>query len=139
MQRICIRINEKVKSRLYRFNVQIEAWAPFAEGKNNMFSNEVLTEIGKKYNKSVAQVILRWLTQRDVVALSKSTRIDRVEENFNIFDFKLSEEDMAKIKELDTKTSLFFSHTDPNMVKWFDETVKSRRTNHDHTKDKKNW
>lgn len=91
-----------------------------------MFSNEVLTEIGKKYNKLVAQVILRWLTQRDVVALSKSTRIDRIEENFNIFDFRLSEEDMAKIKELDTKTSSFFSYTDPNMVKWFDEIVKSK-------------
>lgn len=129
----------EAQENMKNFNVQIEAWAPFAEGKNNMFSNEVLKEIGKKYNKSVAQVILRWLTQRNVVALSKSTRIDRIEENFNIFDFKLSEEDMAKIKALDTKTSLFFSHTDPNMVKWFDETVKSRRTNHDHTKDKKNW
>lgn len=129
----------EAQENMKNFNVQIEAWAPFAEGRNNMFSNEILAEIGKKYNKSVAQVILRWLTQRNVVALSKSTRIDRVEENFNIFDFKLSEEDMAKIKELDTKTSLFFSHTDPNMVRWFDETVKSRRTNHDHTKDKKNW
>ncbi len=129
----------EAQENMKNFNVQIEAWAPFAEGKNNMFSNEVLTEIGKKYNKSVAQVILRWLIQRDVVAISKSTQIERVKENFNIFDFKLSEEDMEKIKELDTKTSLFFSHTDPNMVKWFDETVKSRRTNHDHTKDKKNW
>lgn len=129
----------EAQENMKNFNVQMEAWAPFAEGKNNMFSNEILVEIGKKYNKSVAQVILRWLTQRNVVALSKSTRIDRMEENFNIFDFKLSEEDMAKIKELDTRTSLFFSHTDPNMVKWFDETVKSRRTNHDYTKDKKNW
>ncbi len=129
----------EAQENMKNFNVQIEAWAPFAEGKNNMFSNEVLTEIGKKYNKSVAQVILRWLIQRDVVAISKSTQIERVKENFNIFDFKLSEEDMEKIKELDTKTSLFFSHTDPNMVKWLDETVKSRRTNHDHTKDKKNW
>ena len=112
-----------------KYNVQIEAWAPFAEGRNNMFSNEVLIEIGKKYNKSVAQVILRWLTQRNVVALSKSTLIERMRENFNIFDFKLTEEDMNKIKELNTDKSLFFSHYDPNMVEWFDETVKSRRTN----------
>lgn len=104
-----------------------------------MFSNETLTEMGKKYNKSVAQVILRWLTQRNVVALSKSTILDRMKENFNIFDFELSKEDMERIKELDTKTSLFFSHYDPNMVAWFDEIVASRRTNHDHTKDKKNW
>lgn len=129
----------EAQENMEKCNVQIEAWAPFAEGRNNMFSNEVLMEIGKKYNKSVAQVILRWLTQRNVVALSKSIKKERMEENFNIFDFKLSEEDMAKIKELDTKTSLFFSHYDPNMVRWFDEIVESRRTNEDHTKDKKNW
>ena len=93
----------------------------------------------KKYNKSVAQVILRWLTQRNVVALSKSTLVERMQENFNIFDFELSEEDMNKIKKLDTGKSLFFSHYDPNMVAWFDQTVVSRRTNQDHTKDKKNW
>lgn len=129
----------EAQENMEKYNVQIEAWAPFAEGRNNMFSNEVLMEIEKKYNKSVAQVILRWLTQRNVVALSKSIKKERMEENFNIFDFKLSEEDMAKIKELDTKTSLFFSHYDPNMVRWFDEIVEERRTNQDHTKDKKNW
>lgn len=129
----------EAQENMEKYNVQIEAWAPFAEGRNNMFSNEILTEIGKKYNKSVAQVILRWLTQRNVVALSKSTLVERMKENFNIFDFELSEEDMDKIKELDTKTSLFFSHYDPNMVAWFDEIVTSRRTNHDHKKDKKNW
>ena len=119
----------EAQENMEKYNVQIEAWAPFAEGRNNMFSNEVLIEIGKKYNKSVAQVILRWLTQRNVVALSKSTLIERMRENFNIFDFKLTEEDMNKIKELNTDRSLFFSHYDPNMVEWFDETVKSRRTN----------
>lgn len=129
----------EAQENMKKYNVQIEAWAPFAEGRNNMFSNEILTEIGKKYNKSVAQVILRWLTQRNVVALSKSTLVERMKENFNIFDFELSEEDMNKIKELDTGKSLFFSHYDPNIVVWFDETVKSRRTNQDHTKDKKNW
>lgn len=129
----------EAQENMKKYNVQIEAWAPFAEGRNNMFSNEVLAEIGKKYNKSVAQVILRWLTQRNVVALSKSTLVERMKENFNIFDFELSEEDMNKIKELDTGKSLFFSHYDPNMVDWFNQTVISRRTNQDHTKDKKNW
>lgn len=129
----------EAQENMKKYNVQIEAWAPFAEGRNNMFSNKVLAEIGKKYNKSVAQVILRWLTQRNVVALSKSTLVERMKENFNIFDFELSEEDMNKIKELDTGKSLFFSHYDPNMVAWFDQTVISRRTNQDHTKDKKNW
>lgn len=129
----------EAQKNMEKYNVQIEAWAPFGEGRNNMFSNEVLTNIGKKYNKSVAQVILRWLTQRNVVVLSKSTLVERMRENFNIFDFELPEEDMCKIKELDTGKSLFFSHYDPNMVAWFDETVKSRRTNQDHTKDKKNW
>ena len=129
----------EAQENMKKYNVQIEAWAPFAEGRNNMFSNEVLTEIGKKYNKSVAQVILRWLTQRNIVALSKSTLVERMKENFNIYDFELSEEDMNKIKELDTGKSLFFSHYDPSMVVWFDEIVKSRRTNQDHTKDKKRW
>lgn len=129
----------EAQENMQKYSVQIEAWAPFGEGRNNMFSNEILTEIGKKYNKSVAQVILRWLTQRNIVALSKSTILDRMKENFDIFDFELSEKDMEKIKELDTKTSLFFSHYDPNMVAWFDGIVTSRKTNHDHTKDKKNW
>ena len=129
----------EAQENMKKYNVQIEAWAPFGEGRNNMFSNEVLCEIAKNHNKSVAQVILRWLTQRNVVALSKSTSVERIKENFNIFDFELSEEEMAKIKELDTKQSLFFSHYDPNMVAWFDQIVMSRRTNQDHSKDKKNW
>ena len=98
-------------------NVQIESWGPFAEGKNNIFQNELLLSIGKKYNKSIAQVILRWLTQRSVVAIPKSVRKERMEENFNIFDFKLSDEDMGAIKTLDTKASSFFDHRDPAMVK----------------------
>jgi diketogulonate reductase-like aldo/keto reductase len=101
--------------------VQIESWGPFAEGKNNIFHNELLLSIGKKYNKSIAQVILRWLIQRGVVAIPKSVRKERMEENFNIFDFKLSEEDMNEIKQLDTKASLFFDHRDPAMVKWLGE------------------
>jgi 2,5-diketo-D-gluconate reductase A len=99
-------------------NVQIESWGPFAEGRNNLFTNELLSSIGKKYNKSVAQVVLRWLTQRGVVAIPKSVRKERMEENFNIFDFELSTEDMEAIKSLDTKASLFFDHRDPAMVKY---------------------
>lgn len=129
----------EAQKNMEKHNVQIEAWAPFAEGRNNMFSNEVLAEIGKKYNKSIAQVILRWLIQRNVVALSKTTDIEKMKENINIFDFKLSNKDMQEIAKLDTQTSSFFSHYDPNMVAWFDQTVVSRRTNHDHSKDKKNW
>lgn len=99
-------------------NVQIESWAPFAEGKNNMFQNKILVSIAESYNKTVAQVVLRWLTQRGIVAIPKSARKERIIENFNIFDFELSQEDMEKIATLDTKQSLFFSYHDPEIVKW---------------------
>lgn len=99
-------------------NVQIESWAPFAEGRNNMFQNEVLVALADKYGKSVAQVILRWLTQRRVVVIPKSVHKERIIENFNIFDFELSQEDMEIITTLDTKESCFFSHNDPEIVKW---------------------
>jgi diketogulonate reductase-like aldo/keto reductase len=102
-------------------NVQIQSWGPFAEGKNNLFKNELLTSIAKKYNKSVAQVVLRWLIQRGVVAIPKSVRKERMEENFNVLDFQLSAEDMKAIATLDAKTSLFFDHRDPAMVKWLGE------------------
>src|SRR5678809_1099502 len=94
-------------------NVQIESWGPFAEGKNNIFHNELLLSIGKKYNKSIAQVILRWLTQRDVIAIPKSVRKQRMEENFNSLDFELSTADMEAIKTLDSNASLFFAHRNP--------------------------
>jgi len=102
-------------------NVQIESWGPFAEGKNDIFSNELLLSIGKKYNKSIAQVILRWLTQRGVVAIPKSVRKERMEENINIFDFQLTNEEISSIQTLDTKASSFFDHRDPAMVKWLGE------------------
>jgi 2,5-diketo-D-gluconate reductase A len=102
-------------------NVQIESWGPFAEGKNNLFKNELLLSIGRKYNKSIAQVVLRWLTQRGVVAIPKSVRKERMEENFNSLDFQLSPEDMEAIKTLDMNTSSFFDHRDPAMVKWLGE------------------
>src|SRR5699024_2724869 len=101
--------------------VQIESWGPFAEGKNNLFHNELLTSIGKKYNKTIAQVVLRWLTQRGVIAIPKSVHKDRMEENFNSLDFDLSTEDMEAIKALDAKISSFFDHRDPAMVKWLGE------------------
>src|SRR4051794_19964700 len=112
--------NQQIESAQFMLenNVQIESWGPFAEGKNNMFQNELPVSIAEQYNKSVAQVVLRWLTQRGVVAIPKSVRKERIIENFNIFDFELSQEDMDQIATLDTKESLFFSHRDPEMVKW---------------------
>jgi diketogulonate reductase-like aldo/keto reductase len=99
-------------------NVQIQSWGPFAEGKNNIFQNEILLSIAGKYKKSVAQVILRWLIQRKVIAIPKSVRKEKIADNINIFDFELSSEDMDVIASLDTKKSLFFDHRDPVMVKW---------------------
>ena len=112
--------NQQVKANeiMKEYGVQIESWGPFAEGKNGIFTNEILSEIGKKYNKSVAQVILRWLIQRDVVVIPKSVRKERIEENFNVFDFELNSEDMEKISELDKKESLFLNHDDVEIVKW---------------------
>ncbi|MEG3990338.1 aldo/keto reductase [Microcoleus sp. S28C3] len=98
-------------------NVQIESWGPFAEGKNNIFHNDVLLSIAGKYGKSVAQVILRWLTQRGVVAIPKSVRKERMSENFNVFDFELSADDMDAVATLDSKQSAFFDHRDPAIVK----------------------
>jgi 2,5-diketo-D-gluconate reductase A len=105
--------------------VQIESWGPFAEGKNDMFNNAVLRGIADKHQKTVAQVILRWLTQRGVVAIPKSVRKERIVENFNVFDFDLNPDDMATIATLDTKTSSFFDHRDPAMVKWLGEAKRN--------------
>ena len=99
-----------------KYGVQLEAWAPFAEGKNGIFTNETLMEIGKKYNKSVGQVILRWLVQRGIVPLAKTVRKERMKENLDIFDFELSQEDMDTIASLNKDTSSFFSHYDPATV-----------------------
>ncbi|SEK65589.1 aldo/keto reductase [Paenibacillus sp. OK003] len=112
--------NQQIESAAFmkENHVQIQSWAPFAEGRNDLFQNNVLLSIAKKVNKSVAQVVLRWLTQREVVVIPKSVRKERIVENFNIFDFELSQNDMESITALDTKKSLFFSHNDPEMVKW---------------------
>lgn len=111
---------QKVAKEYLRKNgAQIESWGPFAEGKNDYFKNPVLKEIGEKYGKSVAQTALRFLIQSGVVVIPKSTHRERMEENFNVFDFTLTEEEMARIEALDTGESLFFSHYDPKTVEWF--------------------
>ena len=118
----------KAQENMEKYGVHIEAWAPFGEGRSGMFENVTLKKIGEKYNKSVAQVILRWLIQRGVIIACKSTHVERMEENFDVFDFKLSNEDMEEIRKLDSSDSLFFNHQDPNMVEWFDQMVGERRS-----------
>lgn len=119
--------NQQIETQkfLQENKVQIESWGPFAEGKNNIFHNELLRSIAGKYNKTVAQTILRWLTQRVVVVIPKSVRQERIRENFNIFDFELSQEDMAAIVALDMKVSSFFDHRDPQMVKRLGEAKRN--------------
>lgn len=122
-----------------KYDIRLEAWAPFGEGRNGLFENEVLKQIGDKYGKTTAQVMLRWHIQRGVIIIPKSVHKERMIENFNVFDFTLSEEDMQKIAQLDTATSAFFSHQDPAMIEWFVKMVKERKTKHDSSKEKKNW
>ena len=110
-----------------KYGVVLEAWAPFAEGRNNMFKNETLTQIANKHNKTVAQVILRWLLQREIVSLAKSVHENRIKENYDIFSFSLDEEDMNLIATLDKQTSSFFSHQDPKMIEWFGDLIIQRR------------
>ena len=133
--------NQQIEAKKWmeKYNVQIEAWAPFGEGRKGTFDNEVIMNIAKKYNKTTAQVMLRWNIQRGVVVLPKSTHKERMIENINVFDFTLSDEDMAAITALDKNTSSFFSHYDPGMVEWFAKMVEERKTNHDSSKEKKNW
>jgi 2,5-diketo-D-gluconate reductase A len=106
---------------LQQNGVQIESWGPFAEGRNDIFKNALLRSIGEKHGKSIAQVIVRWLTQRGIVAIPKSVRAERIAENFNIFDFELTSDEMSSIATLDTGTSSFFDHRDPAMVKMLSE------------------
>ena len=122
-----------------KYGVAHEAWAPFGEGRGGLFENETLKAIGEKYNKSAAQVMLRWNIQRGVIVLPKSTHKERMIQNLDVFDFALSDEDMTAIAGLDTNTSSFFSHYDPNMVEWFVKMVEERKTKHDSSKEKKNW
>lgn len=134
-------LNQQAEAKRWmdKYGVQHEAWAPFGEGRGDMFQNPVLNSIGARYRKSAAQVILRWHLQRGVVVIPKSTHIERMRENLSVFDFTLSSEDMAAIAALDKKESAFFSHTDPAMVEWFAQIVEERKTRHDSSKERKNW
>lgn len=121
--------NQQIEAQKWmeKYGVQIEAWAPFGEGRGGLFTDKTIAEIAKKYNKSVAQVILRWEIQRDIVVIPKSVHIERMSENFNVFDFELTKSDMKTIAALDKNQSSFFSHTDPNMVEWFVKLVEERK------------
>ncbi|MCI8589658.1 MAG: aldo/keto reductase [Clostridiales bacterium] len=129
----------KAQANMEKYSVHMEAWAPFGEGRNGLFENNTLTHIGQKYDKSAAQVMLRWLIQRGVIVVCKSTHVERMKENFAVFDFALTHEDMEEIEKMNTNESLFFNHQDPAMVEWFDRIVKERRTNEDCRKDNKTW
>lgn len=113
--------DQKIEAQRYakEFDTKLMAWAPLGEGRNNFFTNPVLETIGQKYGKTVAQVALRWLLQRDIIIIPKSVRIERMKENLDILDFTLSDEDMAAIAALDTRKSLFFDHHDPEVVRMF--------------------
>ena len=121
--------NQQVETKIWmdKYGIQIEAWAPFGEGRGGLFENPALVEIAKKYKKTTAQVILRWHIQRGVVVIPKSTHKERMQENLHIFDFALDQADMNLISELDKKQSSFFSHSDPAMVEWFVQMVEERK------------
>ena len=129
----------EAKKWMEKYGIQHEAWAPFGEGRNGLFDDPVLAEIGAKYGKTTAQVILRWHIQRNTVVIPKSTHYDRMVQNINVFDFALTDEDMEKIAALDKQQSSFFSHYDPNMVEWFVKMVEERKKNHRSENEKKNW
>ncbi len=122
-----------------KYGVQHEAWAPFGEGRGGLFEDETLKALGAKYGKSPAQIILRWHIQRGIVVIPKSTHYERMVQNLDVFNFALTDEDMAGIKALDKAPSSFFSHSDPAMVEWFAQMVKERKQRRDSSKEKKNW
>lgn len=130
---------KQLKEYADKYGVQLEAWAPFGEGRRNTFGNEVIETIGEKYGKTTAQVMLRWHIQRGIVVIPKSTHYERMIENFNVFDFELTDEEMDTIGSLDTATSSFFSHQDPAMVEWFVKMVEERKKNNHSENEKKNW
>lgn len=121
--------NQQIEAKIFhdKYAVQIEAWAPFGEGRGDIFDLPELKAIAEKHGKTTAQIILRWHLQRGIVAIPKSTHIERMRENFNVFDFALESEDMATIATLDKKQSSFFSHTDPDVVEWFVRMVDERK------------
>lgn len=134
-------LNQQIEAQKWmeKYGVQIEAWAPFGEGRGGMFTNPVIAEIAGRYGKSVAQIILRWELQRGIVVIPKSVHKDRMRQNLDVFDFALTGEDMAKMASLDKKQSAFFSHTDPSIAEWFVKMVEERKKNNDSAKEKKVW
>lgn len=121
--------NQQIEAKRWmdKYGVQMEAWAPFREGRGGLFENPVLVQIAEKYKKTTAQIILRWHIQRRVVVIPKSTHKTRMEENLNVFDFVLEQTDLNRISKLDKKQSSFFSHSDPSMVEWFVRVVEERK------------
>ena len=129
----------EAKQWLDKYGIQMEAWAPFGEGRGGLFTNPALTQIGAKYGKTAAQVMLRWHIQRGIAVIPKSTHIERMRENLEVFDFALTREDMAAVAALDQRQSAFFSHQDPAMVEWFVKMVEERKKPHDCAKEQKSW
>ena len=139
MERHPLNQNTELQEWEARYNVVSEAWAPFGEGRGGLFENPVLAQIAAAHGKSTAQVMLRWNLQRGVVVIPKSVHRERMEQNLDVFDFELTAQEMAQIALLDTKTSSFFSHSDPAMIQWFANIVEERKSNHDCRQEKKNW
>jgi len=133
--------NQQIEAKEWseKYGIQLEAWAPFGEGRGGMFELPELQVIADKYNKTAPQVILRWHLHRDIVVIPKSTHVERMEENLNVFDFELTAEDMTEIAALDKNTSSFFSHTDPNMVEWFVKMVEERKKQQNSAEEEKRW
>ena len=139
MERHPLNQNVELQEWEAKYNVVPEAWAPFGEGRGGLFENPVLAQIAAAHGKSTAQVMLRWNLQRGVVVIPKSVHRERMEQNLDVFDFELTAQEMAQIALLDTKTSSFFSHSDPAMIQWFANIVEERKSNHDCRQEKKNW
>ena len=137
----CHPLNQQIEAKKWndKYGIQLEAWAPFGEGRGGLFENPALREIADAHGKSTAQIMLRWHLQRGIVVIPKSTHKERMAENLAVFDFALTDDEMAKITALDTKTSSFFSHQDPAMVEWFVKMVEERKKQQDSSKEKKNW
>lgn len=139
MERHPLNQNTELMEWEKRYGVQPEAWAPFGEGRGGLFENPELVKIGQAHDKTAAQVMLRWNLQRGVTVIPKSVHRERMEQNLDVFDFELTDAEMAQIALLDTKTSSFFSHSDPAMVQWFAKMVEERKHSRDSSKEKKNW
>lgn len=129
---------KELKEWAEKYDIRLEAWAPFGEGRKDTFNNPVIIQIGEKYGKTPAQVMLRWNIQRGIIVIPKSTHIERMQENFNVFDFELSQQDMDTIATLDQNESSFFSHQNPARVEWFVSMIDERRRNHGKN-EKKDW